>query len=288
MSKTILITGATSGFGKACAELFAHEGWQLILCGRREERLTALRSQLDDTACHLASFDVQDREQIRTMYDNLPEEFKKVDVLVNNAGLALGLNPAHKADMADWETMVNTNIKGLLYMTRMFLPDMVDRDEGHVINIGSVAGNWPYPGGNTYGATKAFVQQFSRNLRADLLGKNVRVTNIEPGIAETEFSLVRFHGDGEKADSVYEGVQPLTAVDIAETVFWSVSRPPHVNINSIEIMALNQSWGPMAIKKEASEKEAGNHSASGQETAAENVGKAFFKKLFSKGDKSKI
>ncbi len=250
MSKTILITGATSGFGDACAELFASHGWQLILCGRRKERLEALNKRLTETPCHLASFDVQDKEQVRKMYGELPQQFAGVDVLVNNAGLALGLNPAYEADMEDWETMVNTNIKGLLYMTRIFLPGMVERGGGHVVNLGSVAGNWPYPGGNTYGATKAFVQQFSRNLRADLLGKNVKVTNIEPGMAETEFSLVRFHGNDVKADKVYEGVQPLSAEDIAETIYWSVSRPPHVNINCIEIMPVNQSWGPFAVHKE--------------------------------------
>ncbi len=249
MSKTILITGATSGFGEACAELFASHGWQLILCGRRKDRLEALRHRLPDTLCHLASFDVQDRELVRKMHTDLPAEFAGVDVLVNNAGLALGLQPAHQTEMEDWETMVNTNIKGLLYMTRVFLPGMVEKGGGHVVNIGSVAGSWPYPGGNTYGATKAFVQQFSRNLRADLMGKNVRVTNIEPGMAETEFSLVRFHGDGEKADKVYENVQPLIAQDIAETIFWAVNRPSHVNINSIELMAVNQAWGPLAVHK---------------------------------------
>ncbi len=249
MVKTVLITGATSGFGKASAKLFAAHGWQMILCGRREERLKELSSQLDDTPCHLAGFDVQEKSQVQKMFEQIPTEFKKVDVLINNAGLALGLNPAHTTDMEDWETMVDTNIKGLLYMTRMFLPGMVKRGGGHIVNLGSVAGSWPYPGGNTYGGTKAFVQQFSRNLRADVLGKNVRVTNIDPGMAETEFSLVRFHGDSEQANKVYDNVQPLTATDVAETIYWSVSRPAHVNINSIELMPVNQAWGPLAVHR---------------------------------------
>jgi 3-hydroxy acid dehydrogenase/malonic semialdehyde reductase len=173
-----------------------------------------------------------------------------VDVLVNNAGLALGLEPAQAADLDDWETMVDTNIKGLMYCTRAILPGMVERKRGHVVNVGSIAGAWPYPGGNAYGATKAFVAQFSRNLRADLLGKNIRVTDVEPGLAETEFSVVRFKGDQERADKVYTGTQPLTGVDIAEIVHWVVSLPAHVNVNSVEVMPTGQAWGPLAIHRD--------------------------------------
>jgi 3-hydroxy acid dehydrogenase/malonic semialdehyde reductase len=247
--KTILITGATSGFGRACAELFAASGWRLILCGRRKERLTELAAGLS-VPVHIAVFDVRDNAMVKAMHAEIPEDFREIDVLINNAGLALGMAPAQDADLLDWETMVDTNIKGLMYMTRMFLPDMVRRKTGHIVNLGSVAGNWPYPGGNAYGGTKAFVKQFSRNLRADLHGTGVRVTNIEPGLAETEFSVVRFHGDAKQADSVYAGMTPLSASDIAETIYWAVSRPPHVNINAVEIMPVAQSWGPFPIFRE--------------------------------------
>jgi 3-hydroxy acid dehydrogenase/malonic semialdehyde reductase len=246
---TIFITGATSGFGKACAELFAAAKWRLVLCGRREDRLKALAAELADVPVHLAVFDVRDNFMVQKMVEELPEEFRKIDVLVNNAGLAMGMGPAQAADLADWETMVDTNIKGLLYMTRALLPGMVRRKSGHIINLGSVAGNWPYPGGNTYGGTKAFVNHFSRNLRADLHGTGIRVTNIEPGLAETEFSVVRFHGNQKQADSVYSGMTPLSAQDIAESIYWAVSRPVHVNINSMEIMPVAQSWGPFPIHR---------------------------------------
>ncbi len=250
MTQTICITGATSGFGRGCAELFAAKGYRLILCGRRQERLTKLQQQLGEAEIHTLSFDVRNQKQVKEALDSLPERFEDIDVLVNNAGLALGLEPAHEALMEDWEIMVDTNIKGLLYMTRQIIPGMVKRGDGHVVNIGSVAGSYPYPGGNTYGGTKAFVIQFSRNLRSDLHGTGVRITNIDPGLAETEFALVRFHGDGEKADDVYKGTQPLVAEDIAETVFWAINRPPHVNINTIELMPTCQSWAPLAIHRD--------------------------------------
>lgn len=249
MTKTIVITGATSGFGRACAEIFAAAGWQLVLCGRRKERLLELEEKLGKAAVHCACFDVRRLSEVEMMVADLPEKFQEVDVLLNNAGLALGLNPAQTADLEDWEKMVDTNIKGLFYMTRLLLPGMVERKQGHVINIGSVAATWPYPGGNAYGATKAFVGQFSNNLRCDLHGTGVRVTNIEPGLAETEFSVVRFGGDKAKADSVYAGTEPLTAVDIAEIVYWSACRPAHVNINRIEVMPVCQSWNPFAIHR---------------------------------------
>jgi 3-hydroxy acid dehydrogenase / malonic semialdehyde reductase len=251
---TVIITGATSGFGKACAELFASHGWRLILCGRRKERLDALAASLTNVPVHVAAFDVRDNRMVIKMHTELPNEYKKIDVLVNSAGLALGMNPAQSADLIDWETMVDTNIKGLMYMTRVVLPGMVEQGYGHIINLGSVAGNWPYPGGNAYGGTKAFVKQFSLNLRADLHGTGVRVTNIEPGLAETEFSVVRFHGDKDKADSVYAGMTPLTAADIAETIYWTASRPLHVNINTLEIMPVAQSWGPFPIHREGKSK----------------------------------
>lgn len=249
MNETILITGATSGFGKACAQLFARKGWRLVICGRREERLKEIHNDFPDSPIYSTTLDVRNREQVTEVISNLPEEFKNIDVLVNNAGLALGLEPAQKANLDDWDQMVDTNIKGLYYLTRTVLPGMVARNRGHIINIGSVAGSWPYPGGNTYGATKAFVKQFSNNLRADLLGSNIRVTNIEPGMADTEFSSIRFHGNHEKADGVYQGTEPLTGDNIAEIIYWVTSVPDHVNINAIEVMPVCQSWAPFAIHR---------------------------------------
>jgi len=246
MEKTILITGATSGFGKACAEYFAAQGWQMILTGRRSERLEQLQEQLGDSVQQIIPLDVRDREQVFEKLGSLTD----IDVLLNNAGLALGLEPSWKVNIDDWETMVDTNIKGLMYCTRAMLPQMVKRDSGHVVNIGSTAGSWPYPGGNVYGGTKAFVQQFSRNLRADLIGSKVRVTNVAPGMAESEFSNVRFKGDDEQAAKVYQGAEALRPVDIAETVFWIVNRPAHVNINAIELMPVDQAWGPFAIHRQ--------------------------------------
>ncbi len=249
MSKIILITGATSGFGRASAELFSQNGWKMILTGRRRDRLFELREKLGPDTVHIAVVDVRDLSQVREMVQGLPEGFRDIDILLNNAGLALGLGPAQETDLDQWETMVDTNIKGLLYMTRLLLPGMVARGKGHIINIGSVAASWPYPGGNTYGATKAFVQQFSRNLRADLHGTGIRVTTIEPGLAESEFSLVRFGGDKEKAAKVYEGTEPLSPADIAEIIYWTASRPAHVNINCVEVMPLCQSWGNFAVSR---------------------------------------
>jgi NADP-dependent 3-hydroxy acid dehydrogenase YdfG len=245
MAKTILITGATSGFGKACAEYFAAQGWQLILTGRRAERLEQLKNELGAAVFKTLVLDVRDRDQVFKQLG----ELGAVDVLLNNAGLALGLEPSWKVDINDWDTMVDTNIKGVTYCTRAILPGMVERNSGHIVNIGSTAGSWPYPGGNVYGGTKAFVQQFSRNLRADLFGKKVHVTNLAPGMAESEFSNVRFKGDDSAADKVYAGVEPLKPEDIAEIVYWVVSRPPHVNINAIEVMPVAQTWGTFAISR---------------------------------------
>ena len=251
MSQIAFITGATSGFGAACARLFAANGWSLVLCGRRRERLDALRAELAEAApVHAVALDVRDEAAVNAAVAALPAEFAEIDLLVNNAGLALGLEPAHRCDMEDWQQMVDTNIKGLMYCTRAVLPGMVARDRGHIVNIGSVAGTYPSPGGNVYGATKAFVKQFSLNLRADLLGTRVRVTNVEPGLAESEFSLVRFKGDEGKANKTYEGTQPLRPEDIADIVFWAATRPAHVNLNSIEVMPVCQATGPFAINRQ--------------------------------------
>lgn len=249
--KTVLITGASSGFGEAAAYEFASDKkHRLILMARRLDRLQQIQQALPDTEIHIAEVDVTSEEQVTEFLSALPKPFQTIDVLVNSAGLALGLAPAHEADFSDWETMVNTNIMGLIRMTRKVLPQMVARNAGQVINIGSIAGAWPYPGANVYGASKAFVQQFSRELRADVLGKAIRITNIDPGLAETEFSNVRFKGDDRKADSVYEGTQPLRAQDVAQAIHWVTSVPDHVNINAMEIMPTCQSWAPLAIQRE--------------------------------------
>ncbi|MCU7906593.1 MAG: SDR family oxidoreductase [Candidatus Thiodiazotropha sp. (ex Epidulcina cf. delphinae)] len=250
MKKCVLISGASSGFGEACARRFAAAGHDLVLCARRLERLEALQEELSGRSrVYIQHLDVTDRQAVDGFLPSLPELFREVDILVNNAGLALGLAPAYEVDVDDWEIMVDTNIKGLMRITRQFLPGMVERRRGHIVNIGSVAGNWPYPGGNAYGATKAFVKQFSRGLRADLLGTPLRVTNIEPGLAETEFSLVRMKGDAQKAGDVYSGTKPLSAEDIAEIVDWVTSLPAHVNINTLEVMPVCQAWNPLAVDR---------------------------------------
>ena len=251
MQKTVCITGATSGFGRACAERFADQGWRLILTGRRTDRLEELTRQLNAVPVHVVRLDVRNLGEVEAMARNLPEGFRDIDVLVNNAGLALGLEGAHQASLDDWETMIDTNIKGLCYLTRCLLPGMVARNQGHIINLGSIAGTYPYPGGNVYGATKAFVKQFSRNLLTDLIHTKIRVTNIEPGLSESEFSIVRFHGDKAKADAVYKGTEPLRPVDIAEIVHWVTTVPPHVNICTVEVMPVCQSCGPLAVHRES-------------------------------------
>ena len=249
---TVVITGASSGFGQAAAKRFASEGYRLVLMARRLERLTDLAFTLEEDApCHVVELDVRDSNAVSEAFATLPEPFHQPDILINNAGLALGLSGADAVDLDDWETMVDTNIKGLMYCTRACLPMMVEQGRGHVINMGSVAANWPYPGGNVYGGTKAFVQQFTRNLRTDLLGKGVRATVIEPGMCETEFSVVRFSGDESKAAAVYDGMKPLSADDIADVIVWVALRPAHVNINQIELMPVEQTWSPFAVHRES-------------------------------------
>lgn len=250
MPKTVFITGATAGFGKAMAQRYAAEGWKIIVTGRRDERLEALKTELAPASVHTICFDVRDRQAAFDAVASLPEDFADIDVLINNAGLALGVEPAPECDLDEWETMVDTNIKGLLYVTKAVLSGMVERDAGHIVNLGSVAGTYPYPGGNTYGGTKAFVKQFSLNLLADLLGTKLRVTNMEPGLCESEFSIVRFRGDKTKADSVYEGTQPVTPADIADIVYWVTTMPPHININALEVMPVDQAFSPFAINRD--------------------------------------
>jgi 3-hydroxy acid dehydrogenase / malonic semialdehyde reductase len=247
--KTIFITGATAGFGRACAVACVRAGAKIVASGRREERLEELQKELGDSV-HTLALDVRDNGAIVKAVQSLPKVFSEIDVLINNAGGALGLSPFEQSSLKHAEQMVETNIMGVIYCTHAILPQMVARNRGHIVNISSIAGSYPYPGGNVYGGTKAFVTQFSLNLRADLLGKNIRVTNVEPGMAETEFSLVRFEGDQEKADTVYKGVAPLTAEDIADSVLWCITRPAHVNVNRIELMPVQQAFGPFAIHRE--------------------------------------
>src|SRR5260221_2082351 len=246
---TIFVTGASAGFGAALVRRFAAKGARVVATARRKDKLGALASELGDAVLPLA-LDVQDRAAVERGIATLPSAFAEIDCVVNNAGLALGLEPAARADLANWDRMIDTNCKGVVYVTRAVLPGMVARGRGHVVNIGSTAGSYPYPGGNVYGATKAFVHQFSLNLRADLHGTGVRVTCIEPGLCGgTEFSEVRFAGDKAKAEAVYAGVQPLTAEDIAEAVDWGTSQPSHVNVNTIELMPVAQSFAPLQIHR---------------------------------------
>ncbi|MGH8410171.1 MAG: SDR family oxidoreductase [Pseudomonas sp.] len=250
MVTTVFITGASTGFGAAIARRFAAEGGRVIASARRVELLAELAEKIGPNVLPL-ELDVRDRAAVERAIDGLPAEFAEIDIIVNNAGLAKGLEPAHQANIDDWEQMVDTNCKGLIYCTRALLPGMVARGCGHVVNLGSVAGTYPYPGGNVYGATKAFVHQFSLNLRSDLHRTSIRVTCVEPGMGGgTEFSIVRFEGDQAKADAVYTGVQPLTAEDIAEAVHWVTSLPAHVNVNTIELMPVAQSFAPFQVHRE--------------------------------------
>ncbi|HEX4871141.1 MAG TPA: SDR family NAD(P)-dependent oxidoreductase [Nevskiaceae bacterium] len=245
------ITGASAGFGAAIARRFVAEGQRVILAARRRERLQQLAAELGERAW-VFELDVREPGDLAARLETLPPAFREIDVLVNNAGLALGLAPAHQASLEDWETMVQTNILGLLKVTRCLLPGFVARSRGHVINLGSTAGEWPYPGAHVYGASKAFVRQFSLNLRADLYATPVRVSNIEPGLAGgTEFSEVRFHGDTSRAAQVYANTRPLSAEDVAEAVWWCARLPAHVNVNTLSLTPVCQGFAPVAVHRES-------------------------------------
>lgn len=243
---TALITGATSGFGLATAKVLAAAGYQLILLGRRAERLQGLSQELP-VATHLLALDIRDTQAVSHAIANLPDTFKQVSVLVNNAGLALGLQSSEHTDLDDWHCMIDTNIKGLVSITHALLPTLIAQPVASIINVSSIAANWPYPGANVYGASKAFVSQFSHNLRADLVGKGVRVTSLEPGMADTEFSLVRFAGDAQKAQEVYQGVQAICATDVANIILWLVQQPSHLNINRLEFMPEQQAFSHLQV-----------------------------------------
>ena len=252
MALTVLVTGASAGFGAEIARRYVQNGARVVVAARRTDRLAALVGELGEAHVHAVALDVRDAAAVATAVAALPAEFAAIDVLVNNAGLTLGLEPAQRADLAHWTQMIETNCTGLVNVTHAVLPGMVARRRGHVVNIGSVAGTYPYPGGNVYGATKAFVHQLSLNLRSDLHGTGVRVTCIEPGlVGGTEFSLVRFEGAADKAAAPYANTTPLTAADVAEAVVWATAQPAHVNINVIELMPVVQSFAPFAIQRGA-------------------------------------
>lgn len=248
MNKTVLITGATSGIGLACARKFAENGDKLILTGRNEHRLAELKKELDTEVITLA-FDVRDREKAKKYLNELPEPWQDIDVLVNNAGLALGLEPEYEGNLDDWETMIDTNIKGLLTMTRLIVPGMVKRNSGHIINIGSVAGDAAYAGGNVYCATKAAVKALTDGLRIDVADTAIRVTNLKPGLVETNFSNIRFHGDHERAAKLYQGIKPLTGDDIADVAVYAANAPAHVQMAEVLILATHQASGSVIVRK---------------------------------------
>ena len=245
----VLITGASAGFGEALARRLVAKGHRVIGCARRLDKLNALAQELGELFLPVV-MDVSDTASIPQIIADLPADFSQIDVLVNNAGLALGTEPAHSASLDDWMRMTDTNIKGLMALTHAVLPAMVARDSGYIINVGSIAGSWPYFGGNVYGATKAFVKQFSLNLRADLIGTQVRVTNLEPGnVAGTEFSNVRYHGDDEKAAQVYDGFKTMTGDDIGDILLWLIESPAHINVNRLEVMPVAQTYNGLTIAK---------------------------------------
>jgi len=249
MTRIALVTGATAGFGSAICRTLLNAGYLVIGTGRRHERLAQLKQEYGQHFLPLA-FDISDRNATEAALKSLPPEWQAIDLLVNNAGLALGMESADKVNLDDWEKMIDTNVKGLVIMTRLVLPQMVARNQGHIINLGSIAGSYAYPGGNVYGGTKAFVKQFSLNLRADLAGTNIRVSNVEPGLCGgTEFSNVRFKGDDARADKLYENVQYVTPQDIANIVLWLNQQPEHVNINRIEVMPTAQTFAPLNVAR---------------------------------------
>ena len=247
MKKTAFVTGATSGFGEAIARRLSKEGYKIVALARREDRLKKLAAELGDT--HIIVADIRDKEAVFKAVESLPDKFKDIEVLVNNAGMALGLEKTIDAKVEDFEAMIDTNVKGLIYSTKAVLPLLYKQEKGYIFNLGSTAGSWPYPGSNVYGATKAFVKQFSLNLRNDLVGTNIRVTNIEPGLCKTEFSEVRFRGDKSKADSLYENTNFITSEDIATILVNCLNMPGSVNINRVEVMANTQTWAGLAIEK---------------------------------------
>jgi hypothetical protein len=251
MGKTILITGATSGIGLACARKFAENGDRLILTGRNEQRLAEIKKELTEKGTEVLTlaFDVRDREKAEKYITELPAEWQTIDVLVNNAGLALGLEPEYEGNLDDWETMIDTNIKGLLTMTRLIVPGMIERNSGHIINIGSVAGDAAYAGGNVYCATKAAVKALSDGLRIDVANTAVRVTNLKPGLVETNFSNIRFYGDTDRAANVYKGIKPLTGDDIADVAVFAANAPAHVQIAEVLILATHQASGSVIVRK---------------------------------------
>ncbi|MDD2841003.1 MAG: SDR family NAD(P)-dependent oxidoreductase [Tolumonas sp.] len=252
MGDVVFITGATSGFGQAAARRFAKAGWSVVITGRREDRLKALADELSSQVpVHFAVLDVRDSEAVKAVVANLPDAFKQVKALMNNAGLALSPNPAQSVALEDWHTMIDTNVKGLVNVTHALLPTLIATGAGaSIINIGSIAGQWPYPGSHVYGGTKAFVKQFSYNLRCDLLGTGVRVTDLAPGIAETEFTLVRTKGDQAASDRLYRGTTALSAEDIAEQMFYIATLPDHICINRVEVMPTRQAWSAFAIDRD--------------------------------------
>jgi serine 3-dehydrogenase len=250
MSKIVLITGASAGFGAATARRFVKGGWRVIITGRRAERLTGLQSELGGAdVAHVAAFDIRDAAALDAALAGLPDAFKGIDLLINNAGLALGTGPAQMSSLDQWQQMIDTNVSGLARITHKLLPGLIER-KGAIVNLGSIAAHYPYPGGNVYGGTKAFVHMFTKNLRSDVAGTGVRVTSIEPGLCESEFTLVRTGGDQAAYDKVYAGAHPLQPHDIAETIFWVATLPPHVNINVVEVMPVTQTWSPMTIHRD--------------------------------------
>ncbi len=250
--KIVLITGASAGIGEACAVAFAREGAKILMCARRKDKLSALTDELRDkhkADCHFFQLDVRDQKAVATIIGTLPEKWKAIDILINNAGLSRGLSKLHEADIVDWEEMIDTNVKGLLYVSRAVIPGMVARGSGHIVNIGSIAGHEVYPGGNVYCATKHAVDALTKGMQIDLVDTPIRVSSVDPGMVDTEFSMVRFHGDAEKAEKVHKGLTPLTGDDIAAAIVFCCTRPPHVNVHQLRIMPTAQASATIAHRE---------------------------------------
>ncbi|MDD8017269.1 MAG: SDR family oxidoreductase [Bacteroidota bacterium] len=251
-NKIVLVTGATSGIGKSTAAKFAEHGANIVLCARRSDRLKQFSDELKKKFginVHTVQLDVRQAQKVESAIATLPQEWKNISILVNNAGLSRGLDTIQEGKISDWDEMIDTNVKGLLYVTRAVLPGMIERREGHVINVGSIAGHWSYPKGNVYNASKFAVRALNEGMKMDLLGTPIRVTSVDPGLVETEFSIVRFHGDKERASNVYKGMTPLTPDDVADTIVWAATRPPHVNISEIVVMPVDQSSPTLVHRK---------------------------------------